>query len=115
MVWRKFMYLFCHKPNYVCAVSLNLGGNSIAKRVLVSQSLLPHNYGDKSMGEIWGMNKTLFGIYFILGIIWAWALIAVFHAVTDSQRSIVQSIDLPEIVDTVSTIPVDVYELEREN
>ncbi len=67
------------------------------------------------MGEIWGMSKTLFGVYFILGIIWAWGLIAVFHAVTDSQRSIAQSIDLPEIVDTVSTIPVDVYELEREN
>ena len=89
------MYLFCHKPNYVCAVSLNHGGNSIAKRVLVSQSLLPHNYGDKSMGEIWGMNKTLFGVYFILGIIWAWALIAVFHAVTDSQLSIVQSVNVP--------------------
>ena len=67
------------------------------------------------MGEIWGMNKTLFGIYFILGIIWAWALIAVFHAVTDSQRSIVQSVNVPEITDTVTTIPVDVYKLEREN
>ena len=99
----------------MCAVSLNHGGNSIAKRVLVSQSLLPHNYGDKSMGEIWGMNKTLFGVYFILGIIWAWALIAVFHAVTDSQRSIVQSVNVPEITDTVTTIPVDVYKLEREN
>ena len=99
----------------MCAVSLNHGGNSIAKRVLVSQSLLPHNYGDKSMGEIWGMNKTLFGVYFILGIIWAWALIAVFHAVTDSQRSIVQSVNVPEITDTVTTIPVYVYKLEREN
>ena len=55
--------------------------------------------------------------WFALGLIWAWGLIAVSNVIIDYNQSYIQSItqkEMPEIINTVETIPVEVYKLERE-
>ena len=103
------------QPNYVCAVSLNLGGNSIAKRVLVSQSVVTSQIMERNMFTRVGKNM-MWLLWFMLGLIWAWGLVALVAAVMEiNSRHAYENADTPAVINTVQTIPVEVYKLERED
>ena len=66
-------------------------------------------------------------VWFILGLLWAWSILAIIFALTKHNENYMlnkvhQNLDLinyiqkdmPEIINTVETIPVEVYKLERE-
>ena len=61
--------------------------------------------------------KKIMIVWFALGLLWAWGLIAIVSVIIDYNQSYIQSItqkEMPEIINTVETIPVEVYKLERE-
>lgn len=51
----------------------------------------------------------------MLGLIWAWGIVAVVAVFVQQHKDNVayQKLDVPPIVNTVETIPVDVYKLEK--
>lgn len=50
----------------------------------------------------------------MLGLIWAWGIVAIVAVVLEYTDNIAyQELDVPPIVNTVETIPVDVYKLEK--
>jgi len=64
--------------------------------------------------------KLWVAVWFVLGMIWAWGLVAIVAVTLEYNRdtglSYTNSItekDMPEIINTVDTIPVEVYKLER--
>ena len=60
--------------------------------------------------------KKIMIAWFALGLIWAWGLIAVSNVIIDYNQSYIQSItqkEMPEIINTVETIPVEVYKLDN--
>ena len=62
--------------------------------------------------------KKFMIVWFALGLLWAWGLIAVVKVMINYNQSYIQSItqkEMPEIINTVETIPVEVYKLERED
>ena len=53
-------------------------------------------------------------LWFMLGLIWAWSIVAVVAVFLQYQDNVAyQKLDVPPIVNTVETIPVDVYKLEK--
>lgn len=103
------------QPNYVCAVSLNLEGNSIAKRVLVSQSVVTSQIMERNMFTKIGRN-VVWVLWFMLGLMWAWATVAVVSwAIDMNNQHAYRHADTPAVINTVETIPVEVYKLERED
>tara|TARA_R100000742_G_C4271630_1_gene90601 strand:+ start:455 stop:664 length:210 start_codon:yes stop_codon:yes gene_type:complete len=66
------------------------------------------------------MNRWLI-IYFFIGMIWAWGLTAIFVVVMDFNSEVKREFTveqfnsgIPNAINTVQTIPVEVYKLERE-
>ena len=66
------------------------------------------------------MNKTYTLAFFFLGIVWGWGIIALIGVTlevrndTYQQQINMEMINtMPEIINTVDTIPVEVYKLER--
>ena len=64
--------------------------------------------------------KLWVAVWFVLGMIWAWGLVAIVAVTLDYNRDTELSYtnmatekDMPEIINTVDTIPVEVYKLER--
>ena len=64
--------------------------------------------------------KLWVAVWFVLGMIWAWGLVAIVAVTLEYNRdtglSYTNSItekEMPEIINTVDTIPVEVYKLER--
>ena len=50
----------------------------------------------------------------MLGLIWAWGIVAVVAVFVQHKDNVAyQKLDVPPIVNTVETIPVDVYKLEK--
>ena len=59
-------------------------------------------------------------VWFLLGMVWAWGLTAIFAVMLELNRdthvnytSMTTEKEMPEIINTVDTIPVEVYKLER--
>ena len=53
-------------------------------------------------------------LWFMLGLIWAWGIVAVVAVFIQHKDNVAyQKLDVPPIVNTVETIPVDVYKLEK--
>ncbi len=68
------------------------------------------NIGDKLWVAVW----------FVLGMLWAWGLVAIVAVTLEFNRdtsvnytNMTTKRDMPEIINTVDTIPVEVYKLER--
>ena len=68
------------------------------------------NIGDKLWVTVW----------FVLGMLWAWGLGAIVAVTLEYNRdaglvytNTITERDMPEIINTVDTIPVEVYKLER--
>jgi len=66
------------------------------------------------------MSKTYTLAFFFLGIVWGWGIIALIGVTlevrndTYQQQINMEMINtMPEIINTVDTIPVEVYKLER--
>ncbi len=66
------------------------------------------------------MNKTYTLAFFLIGIVWGWGIIALIGVTlevrndTYQQQINMEMINtMPEIINTVDTIPVEVYKLER--
>jgi len=63
------------------------------------------------------MNKTYMIAFFFLGIVWGWGLIAIIGVTLEVRKDVyaihTSSQEMPEIINTIQTIPVVVYELER--
>ena len=64
--------------------------------------------------------KLWVAVWFVLGMIWAWGLVAIVAVTLDYNRDTglnytnsMTEKDMPEIINTVDTIPVEVYKLER--
>ena len=60
--------------------------------------------------------KKFMIVWFALGLLWAWGLIAVVKVMINYNQSYIQSItqkEMPEIINTVETIPVEVYKLDN--
>jgi len=65
--------------------------------------------------------KKFMIVWFALGIVWAWGIVAIMVALMSFNNSYVDNTthpnlvhkDMPEIVNIVKTIPVEVYKLER--
>ncbi len=64
--------------------------------------------------------KLWVAVWFVLGMIWAWGLVAIVAVTLDFNRNtsvnytnMTTKRDMPEIINTVDTIPVEVYKLER--
>jgi len=64
--------------------------------------------------------KLWVAVWFVLGMIWAWGLVAIVAVTLDYNRdtglsytNMATEKDMPEIINTVDTIPVEVYKLER--
>lgn len=62
------------------------------------------------------MNKYTV-IWFMLGLVWAWGLIAIVAVMLDYNKEVsdIYTIEkqIPNAINTVETIPVEVYKLER--
>ena len=59
-------------------------------------------------------NRMKWLLWFMLGLIWAWGIVAIVAVVLEYTDNIAyQELDVPPIVNTVETIPVDVYKLEK--
>ena len=99
------------QPNYVCAVSFNIRGNSIAKRILVSQSVVTLQIMERKM-FIRMLHNPIWILYVFIGVLWAWGIIAVTSVVIELNADrIYSSQDMPPIVNTIDTIPVVVLPL----
>ena len=61
--------------------------------------------------------KKFMIVWFALGIVWAWAIVAVAIVITKFNEGYLvhDNFDMPQIINTVETIPVEVYKLERED
>jgi hypothetical protein len=64
--------------------------------------------------------KLWVAVWFVLGMVWAWALVAIFAVTLELNRdtrvnytNMTTEKEMPEIINTVDTIPVEVYKLER--
>ena len=64
--------------------------------------------------------KLWVAVWFVLGMLWAWALVAIFAVMLELNRdthanyiNMTTEKEMPEITNTVDTIPVEVYKLER--
>ena len=64
--------------------------------------------------------KLWVAVWFVLGMIWAWGLVAIVAVTLEFNRdtsvnytNMTTKRDMPEIINTVDTIPVEVYKLER--
>jgi len=64
--------------------------------------------------------KLWVAVWFVLGMIWAWGLVAIVAVTLEYNRDTglnytnsMAEKDMPEIINTVDTIPVEVYKLER--
>ena len=64
--------------------------------------------------------KLWVAVWFVLGMIWAWGLVAIVAVTLEFNRDTALNYtnstierDMPEIINTVDTIPVEVYKLER--
>ena len=64
--------------------------------------------------------KLWVAVWFVLGMLWAWGLVAIVAVTLDINRNtsvnytnMTPKRDMPEIINTVDTIPVEVYKLER--
>tara|TARA_X000001382_G_scaffold58414_2_gene40035 strand:+ start:904 stop:1122 length:219 start_codon:yes stop_codon:yes gene_type:complete len=64
--------------------------------------------------------KLWVAVWFVLGMLWAWGLVAIVAVTLDFNRdtsvnytNMTIKRDMPEIINTVDTIPVEVYKLER--
>ena len=64
--------------------------------------------------------KLWVAVWFVLGMLWAWGLVAIVAVTLDFNRdtnvnytNMTTKRDMPEIINTVDTIPVEVYKLER--
>ena len=65
--------------------------------------------------------KKFMIVWFALGIVWAWAIVAIMVALMNYNNSYIIKPthpnlvhkDMPEIVNIIKTIPVEVYKLER--
>tara|TARA_E500000178_G_C16561741_1_gene547654 strand:+ start:110 stop:313 length:204 start_codon:yes stop_codon:yes gene_type:complete len=62
------------------------------------------------------MNKYTV-VWFMLGLVWAWGLIAIVAVMLDYNKEVsdIYTIEkqIPNAINTVETIPVEVYKLER--
>ena len=62
------------------------------------------------------MNKYTI-VWFMLGLVWAWGLIAIVAVMLDYNKEVsdIYTIEkqIPNAINTVQTIPVEVYKLER--
>ena len=63
------------------------------------------------------MNRYVI-VWFFLGIIWAWGLIAIVGVLIGYNKDVadmyyIEQIKIPNAINTVETIPVEVYKLER--
>ena len=66
--------------------------------------------------------KLWVAVWFVLGMVWAWALVAIFAVTLELNKDVANypkypnmavKQEMPEIINTVDTIPVEVYKLER--
>ena len=90
----------------MCAVSLNLRGNSIAKRILVSQSVVTLQIMERKM-FIRMLHNPVWILYVFIGVIWAWGIIAITSVIIDyNADKVYNAQDMPPIVNTIDTIPV---------
>ena len=63
------------------------------------------------------MNRYVI-VWFLLGIVWAWGLIAIVGVLIGYDKSVsdiyhIEQTKIPNAINTVETIPVEVYKLER--
>ena len=62
------------------------------------------------------MNKYTV-VWFMLGLVWAWGLIAIVGVIVGYNKDVSQIYKIeeriPNAINTVETIPVEVYKLER--
>ena len=62
------------------------------------------------------MNKYTV-VWFMLGIVWAWGLIAIVGVIVGYKKDVSELYTIeeriPNAINTVETIPVEVYKLER--
>lgn len=100
------------QPNYVCAVSLNLGGNRLPSVFSLANRCYPTIMERDMFRRV--ENKMIWVLWFMLGLIWAWGIVAVVAVFLQHKDNVAyQKLDVPPIVNTVETIPVDVYKLEK--
>jgi len=63
------------------------------------------------------MNKTYTLAFFLIGIVWGWGLIAIIGVTLEVRKDTYEvhtnTQEMPEIINTIDTIPVIVYKLER--
>ena len=63
------------------------------------------------------MSKKYMIAMFFIGIVWGWGLIAIIGVTLEIRKDTyavhTSTQDMPEIINTVDTIPVMVYKLER--
>ena len=57
-------------------------------------------------------------VWFLLGIIWAWGLIAIVGVLIGYNKDVsdiyhIEQTKIPNAINTIETIPVEVYKLER--
>ena len=103
------------QPNYVCAVSLNLRGNSIAKRVLVSRSVVTLQIMERRMFTRM-LHNPIWILYVFIGVLWAWGIIAVTSVVIEyNADKVYNAQDMPPIVNTIDSIPVVVLPIGSED
>ena len=62
------------------------------------------------------MNKYTV-VWFMLGLVWAWGLIAIVGVIVGYNKDVSQIYKIeeriPNAINTIETIPVEVYKLER--
>ena len=62
------------------------------------------------------MNKYM-AVWFVLGLVWAWGLIAIVGVIVGYNKDVSQIYKIeeriPNAINTIETIPVEVYKLER--
>jgi hypothetical protein len=63
------------------------------------------------------MNRYII-VWFLLGIVWAWGLIAIVGVLIGYNKDVadiyhIEQIKIPNAINTVETIPVEIYKLER--
>ena len=103
------------QPNYVCAVSFNIRGNSIAKRVLVSRSVVTLQIMERKM-FIRMLHNPIWILYVFIGVLWAWGIIAVTSVVIEyNADKVYNGQDMTPIVNTIDTIPVVVLPIGSED
>ena len=63
------------------------------------------------------MNKYM-AVWFVLGLVWAWGLIAIVGVLIGYNKDVsdiyhIEQNKIPNAINTIETIPVEVYKLER--